>query len=137
MLKSKKFYLFIFTLLLLSGVGSGVSLVGYQRYNTTYHSYMSLAQTGIRHLQTAETLLKALPRNPLDAHAVSQAQHEFAAASTDFVHLANDLKSLPAISMSIPVYGARLSAAFRRPRSRDLHPRNRNPGCRAHAVPVV
>src|ERR1051326_4021729 len=112
MLKSKKFYLIIFTLLLLSGVGSGVSLVGYQRYNTTYHSYISLAQTGIQHLQAAETLLKALPKNPLDSRTMSQAQHEFVAASTDFVSLSNDLKSLPGISTSIPVYGTHLSAAL-------------------------
>src|SRR6266702_1617228 len=110
--KAKKLYLFLFSLVLLCMIGAGVSIAGYRTYNADYRSYMSLAQTGIKHLQTAEALLKALPKNPLDTHSVSQAQHEFAAASTDFVQLKNDLKSLPGISLSIPVYGPRLRAAL-------------------------
>jgi len=67
---------------------------------------------GMQHLRTAETILKMLPKNPFDAQSVSQAQHEFAASLAAFVQVDNDLKSLPGISTSIPVYGARLSAAL-------------------------
>ena len=110
--KSKKFYIFILILVFLCVVGSGVSVVGYQTYNASYHHELSLAQMGVQHLRIAETLLKALPRNPFDAQRVGQAQHEFAAGLTSFVQVDNDLKTLPAISTSIPVYGVRLRAAL-------------------------
>jgi len=60
----------------------------------------------------AVTLLKALPKDSFDAQSVRQAQHEFAAGLTAFVQVDNDLKTLPAISTSIPVYGVRLRAAL-------------------------
>src|SRR6266704_4169982 len=112
MQKSKKFYIFILTLVFLCVVGSGVSVVGYQRYNASYQHELSLAKMGVQHLRMAETLLKALPKDPFDAQRVGQAQHEFAAGLTAFVQVDNDLKSLPAISASIPVYGGRLRAAL-------------------------
>jgi hypothetical protein len=114
--RSKKFYFLIGAFLLLSiATGSGASVVGYQTYKAykaDYRGYTTLAQTGVQHLRTAETLLKGLSKNPLDARIVVQAQHEFAAASTAFVQLDNSLKSLPSISQSIPGYGARLRAAL-------------------------
>jgi hypothetical protein len=111
--KAKKFYVFTLLFLLLFVLGSVCSVVGYQRYNVQYHSALSLAQVGIKHLQTAAALLQALPKNPLDARTVSQAQREFSAASTNFVQLNNELQSLPGLSTLIPVYGSRLSAALR------------------------
>ncbi len=110
--KLKKFYIFILTLALTCGVGAGLSVVGYQTYSGDYHRDLSLAQVGMQDLRTAEALLKTLPKNPFDAQSVSQAQHEFAASSVAFVQVDNDLKSLPGISTSVPVYGTRLSAAF-------------------------
>jgi hypothetical protein len=110
--KSKKFYIFILTLVFLCVVGSGVSVVEYQTYNVSYHHEVALAQMGVQHLRMAVTLLKALPKDPFDAQRVSQAQHEFAAGLTNFVQVDNDLKTLPAISASIPVYGVRLRAAL-------------------------
>lgn len=110
--KSKKFYIFILTLVLLCVVGSGVSVVEYQTYNASYQHELSLAQMGVQHLRMAVTLLKALPKDPFDAQRVRQAQHEFAAGLTTFVQVDNDLKTLPAISASIPVYGVRLRAAL-------------------------
>jgi len=113
--RSKKFYFLICAFLLLSIAGSGASVVGYKTYNAykaDYHRYIALAQTGVQHLRTAETLLKGLSKTPLDARIVVQAQHEFAAASTAFVQLDNGLKSLPGISLSVPGYGARLRAAL-------------------------
>src|SRR6266516_2138848 len=113
--KSKKFYIIILTLTLACVVGAGLSVVGYQTYQTYSGNYLrdlSLAQVGMQHLRTAETLLKTLPKTPFDAQTVSRARHEFAASSAAFVQVDNDLKSLPGISTSIPVYGARLSAAL-------------------------
>src|SRR5258708_6964388 len=110
--KLKKFYIFILTLELTCGVGAGLSVGGYQTYSGDYHRDLSLAQVGMQDLRTAEALLKTLPKNPFDAQSVSQAQHEFAASSVAFVQVDNDLKSLPGISTSVPVYGTRLSAAF-------------------------
>jgi len=110
--RSKKFYIFILTLVLLCVAGAGLSAVGYQTYHTSYQHELSLAQTGEQHLRMAGTLLKALPKNPFDAQSVNQAQHEFAAGLTAFVQVDNDLKTLPGISTSIPVYGVRLRAAL-------------------------
>ncbi len=110
--KLKKFYILTIIFLLLCLLGSGVAIVGYQTYDAKYHSYLTLAQTGIKHLQTAMTLMQTLPKKPLDAPTVNQARHEFSTASATFIQLDNGLKSLPGISTSIPVYGARLSAAL-------------------------
>jgi len=77
-----------------------------------YHRDRALAQAGTEHLRRAESLLATLQANPLDAAAVNQAQQEFAAAEPIFVQIDADLKPLPGISTSIPIYGARLSAAL-------------------------
>src|SRR6266446_7289053 len=106
--KKQKFYLVALPILLLLVILAGSGVVGYQTYSAKYHNYVSLAQTGIQHLRTAATLLETLPRNPFDSQHVSQAQHEFAAASTVFIQLDNDLTSLPGISTYVPVYGAQL-----------------------------
>src|SRR2546429_3576897 len=110
--KAKKFYIFSLILALLSIVIAGISAVEYNTYNAEYQHDLSLAQVGMQHLQVAETLLKALPQKLFDAQAASQAQHEFAAASLAFVQLNEDLKSLPGMSTSIPMYGLRLQAAL-------------------------
>lgn len=102
-----------FVLLAVIISGAGVSIVEYQTYNAKYHSDIALAQTGVQHLRTAIALLGALPKNPLDGHTVSLAQHEFSAASTIFLQLDNDLKSVPGIGVYIPAYGTRLSSALR------------------------
>src|SRR5437588_9796967 len=81
-LEKKKWYLLLFTLLLLSVLGSGVAVVG--TYSASYQRYMPLAQAGVQHLRKAATLLAALPQNPFDARAVGQARDEFTAALTSF-----------------------------------------------------
>lgn len=110
---SRRVYLFLLIFLLLVGSGSTLlSVIGYQTYSARYHTYMSLAQSGDQHLQTAVTLLESLSKNPLNSTAVSQAQHEFTTSSTDFVQLNDGLKSLPGVLTSIPKYGSKLSAAL-------------------------
>src|SRR5947209_4234966 len=111
MRRSKKRYVLIGILLLVFIFGSVLSVVGYLLL-TRYRNDLSQAQTGIQHLQKAATLLAALPKNPLDAEVIGQAQHEFASSLTNFVQLHDDLRSLPALSTSIPVYGTRLRAAL-------------------------
>ena len=93
-------------------VSAGLSVLGYKTYNADYQRDLSLAQVGKQHLMMAEKLMKTLPSNPFDASTVTQAQHEFAAASTAFVQVNDNLKSLPGISTSIPAYGPRLQAAL-------------------------
>ena len=110
--KLRGLYIFLLIPACLCVVGAGLSLVGYTTYSGNYHRDLSLAQVGMQHLQTAETLLKKLPKNPFDTQNMTQAQHEFAASLAAFVQEDNDLKSLPGISAFLPVYGARLSAAL-------------------------
>jgi Protein of unknown function (DUF4012) len=93
-------------------LGSVFSIVEYPVFSAQYHKDMSLVQAGMQHLRTAANLLKALSQNPFDASTNQNAQREFANASTAFARLNNDLKSLPGISTSIPVYGARINAAL-------------------------
>lgn len=93
-----------------------VAAFGYktvQHYYADYQHYLSVARTGIQHLQTAEKQLAAYPQNPLDNQGVIQAQREFSAAQADFAQLDNGLKSLPSVGTSIPVYGTRLNSALR------------------------
>jgi hypothetical protein len=110
--KPKKIVLFTLIFLLLGVIGSAVAFIGYQTYVPRYHSDLSMAEIGVKHLETAITLMKTLPKNPLNAQSVNQAQREFSAASTTFVQLDNDLMSLPGVSTSVPLYGTRLSAAL-------------------------
>jgi Protein of unknown function (DUF4012) len=112
---SKKRYVLIGILLLLFLAGSVSSVAGYQMYqsyNMRYHKDLSLAQTGIQHLQKAEVLIVAWPKKPLDPQLTSQAKNEFASALKTFGLLNADLKSIPEFAKQIPVYGARLSAAL-------------------------
>ncbi len=82
---SKKTYFIVSGCSVLCLAASGVSIIGFQRYSTTYHNDMSLAQIGIEHLRTAESLMQAVPKNPFDTQRISQMQHEFVAASAAFV----------------------------------------------------
>src|SRR5260370_9606479 len=110
--KTKRRSLFLIIIILLSIVSGGLSVVGYRTYTADYHHDVSLAQVGIQHLQTAQTLANALPKDPFDAQTVSQAQHEFVAASNAFGQVNDDLRSLPGVSTYIPGYGPRLRAAL-------------------------
>ena len=120
--KAKKLSIFLLILVLLSVVYAGLSIVGYETYNSEYQRDLSRAQAGMQHLQMAEALLKALPKNPFDAQTVSQAQHEFVAASNAFIQVNDDLQSLPGMSTSIPVYGHLLRAAGNSGRALILGP---------------
>src|SRR3989442_1308729 len=109
---SKAAYLLILALLLLGVVGGVFSLLGYQRLTANYPRYLLLAEVGTQHLRMALTLVTKLPSDPLDTHTISQARQEFAAASTSFAQLANDLQPLSMVSILIPIYGTRLYAGF-------------------------
>ena len=110
--RSKKVYLLIAILLCVFIGGSVFDVVEYLAYAGMYHRDVALAGTGMQHLQKAEALLVALPKKPLDAPHVSQAQREFASGLMALVKLNNDLKSLPGYITTLPVYGSRLSAAL-------------------------
>src|SRR2546423_3029780 len=110
--RSKKVYLLIAILLCVFMGGSVFGAVEYLAYDGMYHRDVALAGTGLQHLQKAEALLVALPKKPLDAPHVNQAQHEFASGWIALVKLNNDLKSLPGYLTSLPVYGSRLRAAL-------------------------
>ncbi len=111
-------YLFTLASLLLGVVGGVFSLLGYQRLTANYPRYLLLAEVGTQHLRMALTLVTKLPSDPLDTHTISQARQEFAAASTSFAQLANDLQPLSwgvgtrFIASGIPIYGTRLYAGF-------------------------
>ena len=110
--KARTFTLVVLVFLLICTTGSGLAIVGYQTYKK-YQNDVVLAQVGIKHLQTALSLMQAWSKQPLDAPLVAHAQHEFAAASAVFARLDTDLQSFPGASTLIPSYGARLSAALR------------------------
>ena len=110
--ESKKFYVFLFILLLMSILAPVFAIVGYQAYNANYHRYLALAGVGMQNLRTGANLLERLAQDPLDAGTIDHARLEFAAAHTTFVQLDNGLESIPGIAMLIPVYGVRLQAAL-------------------------
>ena len=113
--RSRKFYIWLSVLLLLSIIGSLLTVTGYQTYKAytaEYHQYLAIAQVSVQHLQNAEKLLVALPHNPLDTQGVVQAQKEFGGAITSFEQLDKGLKSLPSMALNVPVYGVKLRAAL-------------------------
>src|SRR5947208_3665643 len=71
-----------------------------------------VAQRDVSQCRMAVNFLETLPQKSLDPLRVTQAQREFTVAASDFVQLDTNLKSLPAISTSMPIYGARLSGAL-------------------------
>ncbi len=111
--KARTVFQVVLVFLLVCVIGSGAAIVGYQTYSAKYHNDVALAQVGIKHLQTALSLMQAWSKKPLDAPSVTHAQHEFAAASAVFAQLDTDLQSFPAAATLIPGYGTRLSAALR------------------------
>jgi serine/threonine protein kinase len=111
--KARSFLPVVLVFLLVCVIGSGVATVGYQTYKAQYQHDVTLAQVGIKHLQTASSLMQAWSKKPLDAPSLTRAQHEFAAASAVFAQLDTDLHSFPGFATVIPGYGSRLSAALR------------------------
>ncbi len=111
--RKRTFFLISTVFLLVCIVWSGVAIVGYQKYNTTYQNEAALAQVGLKHLQTAAALMQAWSKKPLDAPSITSARHEFATASTTFAQLNTNLQSFSGIGTSIPGLGTRLSAALR------------------------
>jgi serine/threonine protein kinase len=98
-------------LLLVCILGSGVAMAGYQSYSATYQHETSLAQSGLRHLQTAVSLVQSWSKNTFDASPVLRAQHEFAAAYADLAQLDSDLQSYAGVATAIPGISSRFSAA--------------------------
>src|SRR5712691_11278027 len=45
--KTKRLCLFLLLTIVLASIGSGSSLLAYQKYNPIYHNDLSLAQTGV------------------------------------------------------------------------------------------
>ena len=112
--KARRPYLVACALFLLffGTAGSLFSLNEYRTYSAKYQHDMSLAREGIQHLQRGVALFETLQQNPLDAPTVQKAQHEFTVSLMILSQLDSELKSLPGISLSLPTYGARLSAAL-------------------------
>lgn len=111
--KSRKKWVLLAIALCLVMSGSIASVVGYLALSGMYHRDMALAQTGVQHLQKAESLLAELPKNPLDIDTVNQARREFAAGLTPLIQVNRDLQSLPGFSTALPFYGSQLSSALR------------------------
>src|SRR5947209_20240502 len=82
--KSKKFYVFLFILLLMSILAHVFAIVGYQAYNANYHRYLSLAGVGMQNLRTRANLLERLTQDPLDAGTIEHDCIELAATSPTF-----------------------------------------------------
>lgn len=110
--KFRKLYLFLILLILLGSSGLVTALLIFKHYNTEYHLDLTLADSGIKKLQTGISLIQKLSKNPLDASTVAQARQEFTDSYTSFTRFDRDIKSLPSTSASIPVYGTKLSAAL-------------------------
>ncbi len=111
--KTRMFIPVVLVFLLLCVTGSGVAIAGYQTYSAKYHNEVAQAQVGIKHLQTALSLLQAWSKKPFDTPSVTHAQYEFATASAVFARLDTDLQSFPGTATLIPRYGTRLSTALR------------------------
>src|SRR5579875_62500 len=110
--RHSKLYLLALVLLLLGIVLSVLGVVGNRIYNSAYQHYLSMAEVGVQHLRSAETLVESLSQKPFDAGTINSVQQEFVAAHTSLAQLEGDLQSIPGISTLIPVYGVRLSTAL-------------------------
>src|SRR6266581_3219819 len=110
--KARKFFPAGLVFLLVCVIGSGLAIGGYQTYDARYQKEVALAQVGIKHLQTALSLMQAWSQKPFDAPSVTPARQEFMTASAAFAQLDTDLQSFSGAGTSIPGNGTRLSAAL-------------------------
>lgn len=108
----KRTYLVLLLILLLGAILSAISINEYHNYSAMYHRDIPMAQAGIKHIETAVTLLEALTKSPLDSNTVIKAHSEFASAYLIFTQLNTDIQSIPSISTLMPIYGSRISAAM-------------------------
>ncbi len=111
--KSRKKWVLLSIALCMLMSGSIASVFGYLLLSGMYHRDMALAQTGVQHLQKAESLLAEFPKNPLDIDKVNQARREFAAGLTPLIQINHELQSLPGFGTALPFYGSRLGSALR------------------------
>jgi Protein of unknown function (DUF4012) len=112
----KKRHVLIGSLLLLflaSSTSAVASYLVYKTYVGHYQTDLSLAQTGMQHLQKAESLLTAWTQRGLDTQLTNQAEIEFTSAFKNLDMLNSDLIALPGFVKQVPVYGARLNSALR------------------------
>ena len=109
---ARKFFQAVPVLLLVCILGSVVGTAGYQTYSATYQHEMSLAQSGLSHLQTAVSLIESWSKNTFNASPVLRAQHEFTMAYTDLAQLDSDLQAYAGVAPLIPGLGPRFSAAL-------------------------
>ena len=110
--KTRPFFLVGLVLLVICICGSGVAIAGSQIYTTKYQDKEAMAQVGIKHLQTAVSLMQAWSKNPLDASSITRAQNEFASASAVFTQLDTDVQAYARYGSLIPGLGTRLNAAL-------------------------
>ena len=110
--KTRPFFLVGLVLLVICICGSGVAITGSQIYSTKYQDKEAMAQVGIRHLQTAVSLMQAWSKNPLNASTIARAQHEFATASAVFTQLDSDVQAYARYGNLIPGLSTRLNAAL-------------------------
>jgi serine/threonine protein kinase len=110
--KARKFFPAHIVFLLVFVIGSGVAIGGYQTYDARYQKEVALAEVGIKHLQTALSLMQAWSQKPFDAPSVTPARQEFVTASAAFAQLDTDLQSFSGAGTLIPGNGTRLSAAL-------------------------
>ena len=86
-------------------------VIGYPALDGRYRQDMAQAQTGAQELKEGITLLRALPHDPFNTKAVSEAQRDFGDALTLFSRLSDDINRVPDMLTLVPVAGSRLSAA--------------------------
>src|SRR5438477_12992713 len=98
--KSKKPPIILLVILLIASFGA--SALGFAVSSIRYSRDLSIVQAGLEYLQKAEALLIGSPQNLLDAHALDQAQREFASATNSFVQLNEDLKLMPSFATLTP-----------------------------------
>ena len=110
--KTRPFFLVGLVLLVICICGSGVAIAGSQIYSTKYQDKEAMAQVGIRHLQTAVSLMQAWSKNPLNASTIARAQSEFATASALFTQLDSDVQAYARYGNLIPGLSTRLNAAL-------------------------
>jgi serine/threonine protein kinase len=105
----RRFILAGLVFLLLCVIGSGVD---YQMYNVRNQNELALAQVGVKHLQTAISLMQAWSKKPFATPSVTPARQEFAAASAVFAQIAADIRSFSGFGTLLPGAGAHLSTAL-------------------------
>lgn len=109
--KPRKRFLVLCLFLIMFSIA--LSAIGYRILDNRYREDIAIAHAGAGELGAGISLLRALPHDPFNTKAVSEARQDFGDALAAFSRLNGDVNLIPDVFTSLPAAGSLLGSAKR------------------------